>query len=224
MGIRDLNKAIAILKKHHIRVTDPWDVVDGFENIISNFCGSKYAIALDSCTNALFLCLTHNKIKNQVIEIPSKTYLSVAQSILSSGNKPIFKNIEWTGYYQLGNTNIYDCAGRLKEKMYKKDSYMCLSFHIKKNIPIGKGGMILTNSKKAYDWMYLAVYEGRDRRKNHDEIENLDTLGWNMYMTPEQAAYGIELFENYSKDFNKEDVASSAKYKDLSNFKIFQNI
>ena len=100
---------------------------------------------------------------------------------------------------------------------------MCLSFHLKKNIPIGKGGMVLTNSKEAYDWMYLAVYEGRGRRKNHDNIDDLKTLGWNMYMTPEQAAYGIELFDNYKKKGNKEDVAYSSKYKDLSKFKIFKN-
>ena len=94
---------------------------------------------------------------------------------------------------------------------------MCLSFHLKKNVPIGKGGMILTDSKEAYKWMYLAVYEGRDRRENHDSINDLDTLGWNMYMTPEQAAYGIELFEDYHNN-----VAYLDKYKDLSDFKIFK--
>ena len=204
-------------------VSDPWDIVDGFERLISNFCGSRYAIALDSCTNALFLCLKYNKIKGQTIEIPSKTYLSVPQSIIRSGNNPVFINSEWTGFYQLGKTNIYDCAGRLKEKIYINNSYMCLSFHLKKNIPIGKGGMVLTNSKEAYDWMYLAVYEGRDRRQNHDNIDDLKTLGWNMYMTPEQAAYGIELFNKKKKNGNKEDVAYSSKYKDLSKFKIFKN-
>ena len=220
MGIYNLNKAISILQQNQIIVSDPWDIVDGFERLISNFCGSRYAIALDSCTNALFLCLKHNKIKEQSIEIPAKTYLSVPQSIIRSGNNPVFINDEWTGFYQLGKTNIYDCAGRLKEKMYIKNSYMCLSFHLKKNIPIGKGGMVLTNSKEAYDWMYLAVYEGRDRRENHDNIDDLKTLGWNMYMTPEQAAYGIELFINYKKNAPKEDVAYSAKYKDLSKFKM----
>ena len=223
MGIRNLDNAISILEKYQITVSDPWDLVDGFEKLISNFCGSKYGIALDSCTNALFLCLYHKKIKGIDIKIPSKTYLSVPQSILRSGNNPVFYNSEWTGFYQLGGTNIYDCAGRLREKMFIKDSYMCLSFHLKKNIPIGKGGMILTDSKEAYEWMYLAVYEGRDRRKNHDSIDDLETLGWNMYMTPEQAAYGLELYEDYCKHNHHEDVAYSKKYNDLSKFKIFKN-
>lgn len=222
MGIRNLDNAIKILNKYQIIVSDPWDLVDGFEKLISNFCGSKYAVALDSCTNALFLCLYYKKVRKLDIKIPSKTYLSVPQSILRSGNNPIFSDYNWSGFYQLGETNIYDAAGRLKEKMYIKDSYMCLSFHLKKNIPIGKGGIILTNSKEAYKWMYLAVYEGRDRRKNHDSIDDLDTLGWNMYMTPEQAAYGIELFEDYQKNNNHDDVAYADKYKDLRNFKIFK--
>ena len=41
-----------------------------------------------------------------------------------------------------------------------------------------------------------------------------------MYMTPEQAAYGIDLFTEYEKNTLFKDVASSSKYKDLK----FQNI
>lgn len=223
MGIRNLDRASEILNKNKITVSDPWDLVDGFEKLISNFCGSKYAVALDSCTNSLFLSLYYKNIRQQNINIPSKTYLSVPQSILRSGNNPVFLDKNWTGIYQLGDTNIYDCAGRLRKNMYLNNSLMCLSFHLKKHIPIGKGGMILTDSKKAYEWMYLAVYEGRDRRVNHDSIDDLNTLGWNMYMTPEQASYGIELFEKYPKDEIIADVAYSEKYKDLKDFKIFKN-
>ena len=101
---------------------------------------------------------------------------------------------------------------------------MCLSFHLRKNIPIGKGGMILTDNFEAYKWMYKAVYEGRDRRQNHNDIDDLEIMGWNMYMTPEQASYGIVLFDNYIKQDFIEDCTSSKKYKDLSKFPIFKNI
>ena len=50
-----------ILKNNGYEVNDPWDVVSGFESSISNFCGSKFAVALDSCTNAIFLSLKFNK-------------------------------------------------------------------------------------------------------------------------------------------------------------------
>ena len=33
-----------------------WDIINLFEQKIANFCGSPYAVSVDSCTNALFLC------------------------------------------------------------------------------------------------------------------------------------------------------------------------
>ena len=61
MSIYSLDYAKEILKTKGFEVHDPWDIVDGFEKLIADFCGSKYAIALDSCTNALFLSLKYNK-------------------------------------------------------------------------------------------------------------------------------------------------------------------
>ena len=136
----------------------------------------------------------------------------------------MFKDYNWSGIYRLGETNIYDSAGRVKRDMYISNSFMCLSFHFKKNIPIGKGGLILTDNEDAYKWFYKAVYEGRERRENHNHINNLEFMGWNMYMAPEQAAYGIKLFNDYQKLEFVNDCASSAKYKDLSKFPIFKNI
>ena len=224
MSIYSLDSAKKILSAKGFEVKDPWDIVDGFERLISNFCGSKYAVALDSCTNALFLSLKYKNIISTAIEIPSKTYLSVPQAILWSGNKPLFKDLEWSGFYRLGETNIYDSAGRVAKNMFIQNSFMCLSFHLRKNIPIGKGGMILTDSLDAYNWMYKAVYEGRDRRQNHNDIDDLEMIGWNMYMTPEQASYGIVLFDDYIKQGYIEDCTSSKKYKDLSKFLIFSEI
>ena len=186
MGIYSLEKALSQAKFYYRRDADPWDIVSLFEEKIARFAGSKYAVALDSCTNALFLCLKYLKIQNREIEIPSRTYLSVPQTILHSGNHPIFRDYDWSGWYRLGNTDVIDSAGRLQKNMYIEDAYMCLSFHLRKVLPLGKGGMILLNSKEAYDWMQMAVYEGRDRREPHDNIKDIDINGWNMYMTPEQ--------------------------------------
>ena len=41
------------------QVSDPWDVVQIFENKVAEYAGSKYAVAVDSCTNAIFLCLKY---------------------------------------------------------------------------------------------------------------------------------------------------------------------
>ena len=72
MGIYSLEKALSQAKFYYRRDADPWDIVSLFEEKIARFAGSKYAVALDSCTNALFLCLKYLKIQNREIEIPSR--------------------------------------------------------------------------------------------------------------------------------------------------------
>jgi dTDP-4-amino-4,6-dideoxygalactose transaminase len=116
---------------------------------------------------------------------------------------------------------VIDSATRFTKGMYVKGSYQCLSFHIRKILPIAKGGMVLTDDKQAYEWLKEAEYEGRDRRVPHDEMPEPKICGWNMYMPPEQAARGIILFSNLSEV--NDDCGGSYKYKDLSTYKIFNN-
>jgi len=110
----------------------------------------------------------------------------------------------------------------MKRGMYKAGTYHCLSFHIRKHIPIGKGGMILCDDKEAYKWFRMARYEGRHIADGVSYKEDtFDMIGWNMYMTPEQAARGLELFEKIGDD--NPDQESSGTCKDLSQFPIYTN-
>ena len=142
-------------------VNDPWDIVDIFEKMVAEYAGSKYAVSIDNCTDALFLCLKYLNAAGD-IQIPARTYVSVPQTIIHAGCNPVFKDFEWDGVYKLDPYPILDGAMRFKKDMYIKGTFQCLSFHLKKILPIGKGGMILTDDKKAYDWFKLARYEGRD--------------------------------------------------------------
>ena len=45
------------LKKKGYIFNDPREVITIFEKKIATFAGSKYAVAVDSCTNAIFLSL-----------------------------------------------------------------------------------------------------------------------------------------------------------------------
>ena len=196
-------------------VNDPWDIVDAFEKMISSYAGSKYAVAVDNCTNALFLCMKYLKATGN-ITIPAKTYVSVTQTIIHAGCNPILKDQEWSGLYYLSPYPIVDSATRFQKGMYVKNTYQCLSFHIKKTLPIGKGGMILTDDIKAYKWFKKARYEGRDITIPYDQ-DQISTLGWNMYMPPEQAAYGIKLF--LQTDNLNPDCGGSWKYPDCRQYK-----
>ena len=126
---------------------------------------------------------------------------------------------DWQGIYQLKPYPIYDAAKRLTSEMYIQGGYMGLSFHIKKNLGISKGGMILTDDLEAVEWFKKARYEGRSE-KNYKE-DDITFLGWNMYMTPQQAAHGLALLQNYPQ--NNIDLDEVNGYRDLTEFTVFKD-
>jgi dTDP-4-amino-4,6-dideoxygalactose transaminase len=201
-------------------IHNPYKVVQMFEEEIAGYTGAPYAVSVDSCTNALFLCCKYLNVKEVII--PSKTYLSVPMSIIHSGGDVIFDTTEesnhWSGLYQLKPYPIWDSAKRLTSNMYIPGQFMCLSFHIKKPLAIGKGGMILTDNLDAVNWFKRARYEGRSEKfYKQDDIE---FCGWNMYMFPLLAARGLELMQNYPEHVT--DVQEINGYRDLTEFTVFK--
>lgn len=195
---------------------NPFGIVKLFEEEIAHYTGAPYAVAVDSCTNALFLCCKYLEVKT--VTIPSKTYLSVPQSITHAGGKVEYSKKEWNGIYQLEPYPIYDAALRLTSQMYLKGTFMCLSFHYKKHLPIGKGGMILTDDIDAVKWLKRARYEGRDEKGYwEDEIKE---PGWNMYMTPNEAATGLSLMQNLN--MNNADLTEENGYRELRDLLKFE--
>ena len=198
---------------------NPYKIVKMFEEELSEYTGAPYVVTVDSCTNALFLCCKYLQVKE--VTIPSKTYLSVPMSIMHAGGEVVFDKSEavnhWVGQYKLEPYPIYDSAKRLTSGMYESGSFMCLSFHMKKHLNIGKGGAILTDNKEAYEWFKKARYEGRSEKFYKED--SIEQLGWNMYMTPQQAAQGLCLMQNYPK--HKEDQQELGGYRDLTEFPVF---
>lgn len=201
-------------------VNDPWDAVTIFEDKLAKYAGSKYAVCLDSCSNALFLCLKYLDIKDRVIEIPKHTYASVPMQIIHSGNKIRFIDKNWSGDYYLGDTPVVDGATKFHKGMYLQDSYYCVSFHHRKTLKIGRGGVILTNDKNFVDWCRPMIYDGRHKEVLYKN-DQLACIGYHMYMTPEDAAIGILKLDELP-DYNP-DTGSNEAYTDLSKQSIFDN-
>ena len=198
---------------------DPRDVVDIFEKKIAAFAGSKYAVSVDCCSHGIFLSLKYLLEIEEIsyysrITIPKRTYISVPMQILNAELKPRFKDIEWSGVYQIKPTRVYDGAVRWTKDMYVGDNALqVVSFQIKKRIPIGKGGAIITDDKDAYDWLKLASYDGRDLSLPYDHPDHIKMLGYHMYMTPECCARGLILMHN-TPEVN-EDSGDSTRYPDV---------
>jgi len=175
------------------------DVIRQFEKTIAEHCGAPYGVAVESCTAALLLCCIYLKVKE--VTIPKKTYYSVPFSILHAGGTVNFESLKWRGAYQLKPYPIIDSAMRFKKAMFEPGKLMCLSFHYAKHIPIGRGGMILTDNKKAAEWFRVMRNDGR--REVPKEMDKVRLAGWNFYMNPEQAARGLSLY--YWRIFNQKD-------------------
>lgn len=193
-----------------------------FEDELAKYTGAKYAVTVSSCTDALFLSCVYHNVKGKEVVIPKRTYLSVPQSIIHAGGLLKFHDIEWQYHnysrYQLAPFPIWDCAKELKPLMYHTSQSLCLSFHIKKPLGIGKGGCILTDDLDMVNWLKRARYEGRGEVSYRED--DITFLGWNMYMTPEQAARGLVLLSQMPQG----GIIQHEKYRDLTEFTVFKDV
>ena len=209
------------IKKLGYKWKDPRDVITIFEDKVAKFAGAKYGVAVDCCSHGLFLSLKFYKdvlkMKNEFVEIPSYTYCSVPMQIKHAGFNPKFKDIQWSGVYQLKPFDIWDGAVRWTKGMYK-GGFHIVSFQLKKRIPIGKGGMILTDDPAAAEWFRKMTYDGRDLNIGYME-DDFEYCGYHYYMTPEDAARGIILMDQVPK--KNLDSGNNRTYSDLSTKKVF---
>ena len=224
-----------VKSEYESKVNDPWDWVTHFENAVARYTGAKHAIACDSASNGIKLCLNYVKSGKEVkipkgtkMYIPANTYVSVPNQIILEGYTPVFQQKEWHQHYKIGTPGIIDAAVSFYENMYTKatlepedDIFMLLSFHHRKIINIGRGGMILTNSDRFNEWARPMIYDGRKKYMNY-EIDEFECIGWHMYMTPEEAKRGLEIFHDEKIQSTNEPVGSWQTYKDLTKHNIFR--
>jgi len=219
---------LGLIKEAGYDWKDPRDAVTMFEQKVAKFAGSKYAVAVDSCTDAVMLCLnylmdTDRLEKGSELLFPARCYVSIPMVALANGFKVKFEDRKWSGVYQLKPTNIYDGATRWTKDMYEAgEGFQCISFQIKKRLPIGKGGMILTNDVESVKYFRMASFEGRDLTVDQWS-DNYSVKGWNMYMTPDDAARGILIFDALMEQSEVwDDTQDSSTYEDLRKQKIFK--
>ena len=200
---------------------NPYFIVEEFEKRVAEWCGAPFGVSVESCTMALFLCLKYIGGRGFDVIIPSRTYVGVPCSIIHAGHKVVFDDKPWVGEYQLKPFPIWDAALRFRKNMYH-GGFQCLSFHSKKLLPIGRGSIILTDDEKSVAWLKRARFDGRRAVPMQDD--NFDMLGWNCYMTAEQAARGIDLFEVLRRSGKELDdlKVSEQNYPYLPNYPVYQ--
>ena len=123
--------------------------------------------------------------------VPPNNYPSIQNLAKKIGIEFEWEEQDWEDYYYLGGTNIIDAAVLWRENSYIPNTFMCLSFQFQKHLSLGRGGMILTDDKKARDELKKMSYDGRVPDVPWRD-QNITTMGYHYYLTPETASLGLE--------------------------------
>lgn len=176
-------------------------VVDDFERELEHYTGAPHAVAVDSCTNALLLALVYERRRYReaafaqtglevepVVVLPRRTYVGVLQAARNAGWRVGWTDAAWRGSYRLEPTRVVDSARDLRRGMYEPGSLTCLSFHAAKQLPLGRGGAILTDDAAAAEWFRAARMDGRPPGS---PIGETVFPGFHCPLPPDTAARGL---------------------------------
>ena len=194
-----------------------FEVVKEFEDKIAEFYGAPYAVSVDCCTHGIELCLRY--LEPDYMEVPKHTYISVPLLSKKLGIELRWKDEEWEDTYLIGGTNIIDSAVNFKKDTYVSGHLMCLSFQFQKHLSLGRGGMILTDDKDIRDTLKKMSYDGR-LPDIPWATQNISTMGYHYYMTPEVARIGLEKLSETIETKPRQWVLSD--WPDLTEMDIFK--
>jgi dTDP-4-amino-4,6-dideoxygalactose transaminase len=196
------------------------NAVTEFEGKIAKFFNAPYSVAVDSCTHGIELCLRYTK--ETKISVPKRTYLSVPFLAEKLNIERIWRDEDWEDYYTLnyGDKRIIDAAVLWRNNSYIPNTYMCLSFQYQKHLSLGRGGMILLDNEHDAHQLKKMSYDGRLPSIPWRE-QNIDTIGYHYYMTPETAKLGIEKLETAIKTEPRKWLTND--WPDLTQMDIFKN-
>jgi dTDP-4-amino-4,6-dideoxygalactose transaminase len=195
-----------------------FEIISEFEKSIAEFFGSTYAVAVDSCTHGIELCLRYTK--ETKINVPKRTYLSVPFLAEKMGVEREWRDEDWEDYYTLnyGDKRIIDAAVLWRKDSYIPNTFMCLSFQYQKHLSLGRGGIILLDNEEDFIALKKMSYDGRLPNIPWRE-QNIDTIGYHYYMTPETAKLGLEKLKQAIETTPRKWTVTD--WPDLTEMKIF---
>jgi dTDP-4-amino-4,6-dideoxygalactose transaminase len=202
-----------------------------FEKCVAEYVKAKYALAVTSCTTALYLCLKVLDVKQgDKVVVPDFTFPATANAVVELGGKPLLVDVNDNCGLDLDqlrktlsihrdvravilvhpfghalNVELYKevisdlglsvpiiedaatalgstCNGRFAGNMAECG---CYSFHPRKIVAIGEGGMIVLNDEEMYEKLRIL----RDHGRNREGAFVLNSL--NFRMSDVQAAIGL---------------------------------
>lgn len=194
-----------------------FNTVTEFENKIAEFFGAPYAIAVDSCTHGIELALRYTNA--DYIRVPNRTYLSIPFLADKLNIDLFWKDEQWIDYYYLTD-EVVDAAVLWKKNSYIPSTFMGVSFQYQKHLSLGRGGILLTDNKDAAIHIKKMSYDGRLPNIPWRD-QDIDTIGYHYYMTPETAQLGLSKLEKAILEKPRQWVVTD--WPDLTQMNIFKN-
>jgi len=176
-----------------------FEVVEEFEKQIAAFFGAPFAVATDSCTSGVELCLRLMNVDE--IIVPRNTYVSIPMLAKKLGIKLkwYYEGWEWKGHYILASCydveekfwyDIHDAAVLWKANSYIGGSMMVISCQKQKHLSVGRLGVILLDNEKKAKELKKLSYDGRISMIPWRE-QNISSFGIHAYCQPELAALAL---------------------------------
>jgi dTDP-4-amino-4,6-dideoxygalactose transaminase len=177
-------------------------IVTTFEKTIAEYVGAKYAVSLNSATNAIFLAMLN---KNVTVSIPSIIPPVVANAIITSGNKIRFTDdIKWVGnsyiLHDFIDYKIIDSAQKIERNQFitecNNNDLMIFSFYPTKPIGSCDGGMIVSNDEDQIQLFRELSLNGMTYSNNNWD-RTIKYPGFKFYMNSIQADIAYNNFQVY---------------------------
>jgi dTDP-4-amino-4,6-dideoxygalactose transaminase len=205
--------------------------VEKFERKVAEYVKAKHAVAVTSCTTALYLCLKALGVRQgDKVIVPDFTFPATANAVVELGGRPILVDVDENCGLDLNQLRkvlsvhhnvkavilVHPFGHALNVESYKKaisdmglsipiiedaatalgsmrngkfagnmGECGCFSFHPRKLVAIGEGGMIVLNDDELYERLLTLRDHGRNRRGAFI----LNSL--NFRMSDVQAAIGL---------------------------------
>ena len=195
-----------------------FNTVKEFEEKIAKFFGAAHAVAVDSCTHGIELCLRYQNLS--YINVPNRTYISIPFLAKKLGISLQWQDKEWVDCYKLNEhfKPIYDAAVLWKKDSYIPGSFMCISFQFQKHLSLGRGGIILCDNKEDALKLKKMSYDGRLPDVPWRD-QNIDMIGYHYYMTPETAQLGLDKLDDAINTTPRQWVVTD--WPDLTQMDVF---
>lgn len=195
--------------------------VIAFERALCDYTGAPYAVAVNSCTNALLLALTWERLNgvDGPIRLPRRTYIGVLQSVLNAGFEVEWIEDDWwqtVGYYRLAPAHVWDAARHFNRLKFPFTATIarsvCVSFHAAKQLPLGRGGAILTDNPDAAHWFRAARMDGRPPGDDQHPV----FPAFHCPLPPDVAARGVDILARWNRSGYQPRPLPREEYPDLS--------